>query len=306
MKVDKNYFPGFTRTAMTFTNDDGNIPLDKKFIAIVKPRGFKGTFNLCAPRADMTAEEYRAIYDGFGIANHCALHPFVYLEGQEPQISDEPFCDTADGSMLYRTDEDGLYRKKTQSGWWSHTARAEKYIELVERAQAALEAIFGQGRIKGFVWPYREQSSDEVKKYLRGRFSSVRRTGTLKDSTGFSMPEDRYSWSYHAVHTCLSEVGRLYLEYPDDGELKFFAFGLHSHDYENGKCWNVLEDFVKEFGGRSEFYYSDVDDIFEYEDAVKALEITDELIINRSKKDLYVKVDGEPVIIPAGEAFNVK
>jgi hypothetical protein len=306
MTIDKNYFPGWRRKAITFTNDDGNIPLDKKFIDIVKPRGFKGTFNLGLPRANVSAEEYREIYRGFGIANHCALHPFVLKDEERALICDEPFSEQADGAKIYKTSEPGLYRKKTPSGWWSHSATEERYIELVERAQKALEEIFGEGCVKSFVWPYCEQGSDKVKAYLKGRFLSVRKTGTLKDSTGFSMPKDRFAWSYNSVHTCLLEVGRLFETVADDGELKLLAFGLHSHDYENGKCWHVLDEFAREFGGRDEFYYSDVDDIFEYEDAINALEITEERLVNPSTKDLYIKINGEPVIICAGCSKNLK
>ena len=46
-EVSKPYFPGFTRKSVTFSIDDGNLVLDKKFISIVAPYGIKGTFNLC-------------------------------------------------------------------------------------------------------------------------------------------------------------------------------------------------------------------------------------------------------------------
>ena len=36
MVIDKNYFPGWVRKSFTFTIDDGNIDLDRKFINIKK------------------------------------------------------------------------------------------------------------------------------------------------------------------------------------------------------------------------------------------------------------------------------
>ena len=33
--IDKNFFPGWTRKSLTFTIDDGNIPTDTKFLAIL-------------------------------------------------------------------------------------------------------------------------------------------------------------------------------------------------------------------------------------------------------------------------------
>ena len=44
--VDINFFPGWVRKSVTFTIDDGNIKMDKKFLDIVKPAGILGTFNL--------------------------------------------------------------------------------------------------------------------------------------------------------------------------------------------------------------------------------------------------------------------
>ena len=306
MRIDKNYFPGFTRKAISFTNDDGNLPLDRKFIDIVKPYGFKGTFNISGRRRGVSKEEYRSLYDGFGIANHCALHPFVLRKDTAYDISDEPFSENADGGKIYRTETDGIFRIKTSSGWWSHIATEDKYIELVEAAQREIEDIFGTGVCQSFVWPYCEQESEKVKEYLKSRFISVRRTGTLRDSTAFSMPKDRYSWSYNAVHNCLVEVGRLFEKYPDDGELKLLVFGLHSHDYENGRCWHLLEEFAREFGNREEFYYADIDTLFRYEDAINALEISESEIINHSNLALYLTLDGEKIIVPENGKIILK
>ena len=40
------YYPGFTRKAITFSIDDGDIPNDVKFLEIVRPAGILGTFNI--------------------------------------------------------------------------------------------------------------------------------------------------------------------------------------------------------------------------------------------------------------------
>ena len=306
MTVDKNYFPGWVRKSMTFTIDDGNIRLDRRFIDTVKPYGIKGTFNL--PGAylnNYTPEFYREFYRGYGIANHCLNHPFVMTESDYAAITDEPFdSESADPERIYKTEREGMYLKRTRSGWWSKSAEDKVYCELASEAQECLVEVF-ERKIPGFVWPYGEQNSDEVKEYLRNNFSSVRKTGIVSDSTGFAMPADRYAWSYNAAHNCLNEVAKLYDDYADDGELKFFAFGVHSHDFENGKCWDVLERFVRGYGNRHEdFYYADVDTIFEYEDAVKALNVTEEKIINGSSVDLYVKVDGARIIIPAASEVS--
>ena len=70
IKVDKNYYPGFIRKAVTFTLDDGYYQHDKKVVDILKPAGFTGTFNINNP-ASVTDP---SIYEGFEIANHNILH----------------------------------------------------------------------------------------------------------------------------------------------------------------------------------------------------------------------------------------
>ena len=92
----------------------------------------------------------------------------------------------------------------------------------------------------------------------------------------------------------MSEFGEKYEQYGDDGRLKFFCFGVHSHDFERAGRWDVLEDFARKYGNRPEdFYYAPVGVLFDYEDATRAVEITDEYIYNPTEIDLYIKVDGE-------------
>jgi hypothetical protein len=92
----------------------------------------------------------------------------------------------------------------------------------------------------------------------------------------------------------------------DNGNLKFFCFGVHAVDYKNAG-WDELEEFVDTYGNRSdEFYYATVRDIFEYEDAVKALEITEEKIVNGSDIDVFVTVNNVKIIIPANSTYTLK
>ena len=47
-----------------------------------------------------------------------------------------------------------------------------------------------------------------------------------------------------------------------------------------------------------------VGQIFDYETAIKALEITETEIINSSALPIYVKVDGEPIIVEANSSYK--
>ncbi len=304
MTVDKNYYPGFVRKAITFTIDDGNLRLDKKFIDIVKPTGILGTFNLSgADLVGHTKEEYLTLYEGFGIANHCKLHPVALDPAVEYSYSDDKFDkESADPSLLYRTDREGLYRIAGNKGW-RLIADKSTYLSLVDEGLSDLEEVFGKGNVKSYVWPYFEQKDASILEEIEARgYRSARKTGEVKDSTSYALPADRMRWSYNAAHLSILTEGKKYDEYPDDGELKFFAFGVHSHDFENSDNWGDLEAFCELYGNRREdFYYASVDDIFDYQDAVNALVITESSVTNPSNIPVYLKLDGEFIILPAGQ-----
>ena len=87
---------------------------------------------------------------------------------------------------------------------------------------------------------------------------------------------------------------------PDDGELKFFCFGVHSIDYEKADKWGDLITFAKTYGARPEdYFYATVAEIYDYATATRSLLITETEITNPSNIDLYVKIDGERRIVKA-------
>lgn len=306
MKLDKNYFPGWVRKAITFTNDDGNIPMDRKFIDILKPYGIRGTFNLCSQRPEMSLSDYRDFYEGYGIANHCKLHPFAFDDGVEYKIAEEPFNpETANIEYIYPTEEEGVYMVAKTPTAWRKIATSEKYISLVKEAEDFIYSAFGRTS-KSFVWPFCEQNNKKVFDYLASHYRSVRKTGVMKDSEGFALPKDRLHWSYNAWHRDLLETAELFESWADDGELKLFCFGLHSVDYQTEDKWDVLKQFAEKYGDRpEEFYYDTVDGIFDYEDALAQLQVRDGEVENSSDITLYVKIDGEPVVLAPHSVYRV-
>ena len=302
MTVEK-FYPGFVRKAISFTIDDGNVVLDKKFIDIVSRYGILGTFNLCAPDLKKhTAEFYRELYRGYGISNHCKLHPFAMTPDKSREISEDQFSpDTADKNKLYRVSGyDGLYYYYHAPNGWRKVADDETYCLLVSECHSELESVFGEGSITTYVWPYAEQDNAAVQDYVMNKcgYVAVRKTGATEGKFSFAVPEDRMHWSYNANHKNMLAVAEQYEAYPDDGELKFFCFGVHSHDFERDNCWDTLESFAEKYGNRkNEFYYASVEDVFRYTDAVKQLIITENTVENPTLLDIYVKTDGKKRVI---------
>ena len=305
--LDKSIFafPGWVKKAVSFTIDDGNLRLDKRFIETVKPGGITGSFNLCGSgrMGGLTPEEYREFYRGFEVTNHVSLHPKVILPTDDYVISDEPIdFEKSDRTKIYKTDMEGLYYKAFTT-WWGHVATTDTYIKLIDQGKKELEEVFGEGSVVGFVWPYRRQDDARLQAHLKeAGYASVRRTGY----GGFELPRDRMDWCYNANHTNLNSRAAEFDKLPDDGDLKWFCFGVHSHDFENNNCWDVLEKFVADYGNRpNDFWYATVRDIFEYEDAVNAAEITETAIINNSDKALYAKIGDKKITIPAKSTYAI-
>jgi hypothetical protein len=293
--IDVNFFPGWVRKSISFTIDDGNIQMDEKFLSIVKPAGILGTFNLCTPlKKTMSAEDYRRFYRGYGIANHCHRHPHAFSSKRNPTITDEAFDEaTADTSLAYPMGEEGFYRIFTRN-WNYYIATDDKYMEFVDTCANILCEIFGEDARRDFVWPFGDQMNPALtERLIKSGLRSIRATGDLMDSTGFALPADRMCWSYNASNRTLLKAAELYEKYPDDGDLKLFCFGVHSIDFDRDGNWQDLEDFCRDFGNRPDYWYASMNDIFAYEDAVKAIRITQDRIENDSAIDLYVKIDGE-------------
>lgn len=305
MIIDKNFYPGWVRKSVSFTIDDGNNPLDKKFISIVKPAGLKGTFNPCGEEPS-PIPEYPEMYDGFEISNHCSHHPGLFTDEMKKCLSEKPLVRGEEGvGYVYRAEEDGFYYDKRTS-YTMCAADEEHYIMCALQAEEELVRVFGRDRVRGFVWPFSRQGDDAFLKKLvaAGHFESVRGTMMPEGKEKFSLPKNRFDWCFNGECFNLLESAAEYDSLPDDGELKYYCFGVHSHDFENSGRWNVLEEFCRKYGGRSDFYYCTIHDVFDIQDAVAALEITDMYIYNPSDIDVYVKIDGRKEIIKSNTMYK--
>ena len=310
-EIDLNYFPGFTRKAVTFTMDDGLMEYDRHFLNIVRPAGILGTFNLYRVKIEK-ADEYRELYKGYGVANHCNYHPNVFKDGVDYSelITDEPWpgSETADKSKMYKHPTvEGLYYHFVKGYYWHPIADTEHYLEFAMQTEREIEEIFGEGVVKGFAYPNGTQHNKRVVEYLRTHGYTNIRHGYPHAGENFSMPE-RFTWSFNTMHRDLLSMMQKFEALPDDGELKMFSFGVHPKDFETSDKWSDLQIFADTYGHRpDEFFYGTVDDIFAQEDAIKAITVEDGFIKNNSRDTkIYFKVDGERLSLPARSAYDLE
>lgn len=308
MRIEPCY-PNFTKKAVTFTIDDGNVEMDRRFLSIVSDAGLRGTFNLCAHwLSALSPEGYRALYRGHEIANHMAYHPMALCPDVAYTVADEPFCaESADPEKLYPTDREGLYHMHAHR--WLYAAERETYLALAEESRLALEGVFGEGSIKSFVYPYFKQKDEEIFRRLAesGKYYGIRRTGTTRGEDGFALPRTLPEWTYTADASCLLEVGRRYDVLADDGELKFFCFGVHSVDFENEGKWEDLSAFTALCAAHPDkYYFATVGEIFAYADAVSRLRAEGTMLENPSSIPLSLLADGCRVMLPPQTSLSLQ
>ncbi len=302
-------YPNYSKKAITFTLDDGNLLYDGKMLEILSPYGIKGSFNL--PGCDLvkhTREEYRALYNGSEVANHCKMHPYCLDEGTEYSFSSEPFDIAAakEDKLYLHPTVPGLYYIHRPRGW-RLVAREDTYAGLVDIGKREIEEVFGIGSVKGFVWPFGEQSSEAVHKHLRDSgYASVRRTGCTEDKYNFDVPEDPMRWSYNANHLNLLPLAAKFAATPDDGKLKMFSFGVHSIDFERAERWEDVRTFAAMYGNRPlEYWYATVGEIFDYIGATKCLDMSDGYLTNNADTTVYIKISDRCIALAPSTRIKI-
>lgn len=307
----KVLYPNYSSKAISFTIDDGNIPMDEKFISITAPALIKGTFNLCSNLVGRDKGDfYRNMYSGYEIANHCKYHPYAMDDSIEYTFCDaqERVSAVADPSRLYPKEgaPEGIYSVLLERGW-RDIAETDVYIRCIDESHRELEEVFGEGSVVSYVWPFCEQNNARIKEHLASvGYENIRKTGCTRDTTGFAVPKNRMAWSYNADNRTLLEVARMYEEYPSDGELLAFIFGVHSWDFERDSNWQDLEKFAATYGGRpDDYWYATVREIFDYADAADALVVDGDTVVNPSDLDVYVDQNGKRYVIKAGKSLKI-
>ena len=268
--IDSYYFlyPGYRDKAVTLSYDDGS-KYDEKLIGILNKYGMKATFNICDDgNHDMGYK--KEWYAGHEIASHSYKHPRMYVE--------------------------------------SETSK-EVCLDAISRGKILCDEIFGEGVCNGFVWPYRrpDNRSDfpeliaEVKKYYK-----YCRPISTNDNLDF--PEDWYNWEPTCHHNDVNKYLLKFLE-NDDSEtpkLKLLYVWGHSLDFENGNNWDLIENFSKAMSERNDVWKATNIEVYNYKNALDSLKITDNSIYNPSDVDVYAIINGEQVIIRAGETIGGK
>lgn len=265
-------FPGFRRKAVTLSYDDG-VRADKKLIGILDEYGLKCTFNLpsgffAEDDGDEHLSEREAVELYKGSGHEVALHGLRHLSLSEV------------GDAMAARD--------------------------IVADKVRLENLFGKIVIG---MAYANGSSDRHAAEIASH-CGIRYARTTVSTEKFDIPED-FMLMPVTCHHANPRLDLLTDEFISDGESsypwgnhpKLFSLWGHSVEFERNRNWNIIEDFAKKIGNRSDIYYATNGEIYEYVEAFKQLRTSSDgkLWYNPTCTDLFVSYEGIKAKIAAGQ-----
>ncbi len=272
-------FPGFKFKALTLSYDDG-VRQDKRLISILDKYGIKATFNLNSglfsqEKSDveegrMTKEEVLDLY--LNSSHEVAVHGFKHLSLSEV----DPAVATID----------------------------------VVKDRSELEKLFGR-IIKGMAYA-NGAYNDTVVDILKN--SGISYCRTVVSTENFIIPEDwlRMPATCHHKNPKLMDLAKDFLEAPlanyswSRNPRLFYLWG-HSYEFDLDDNWNVIEDFAKFVGNRTDVWYATNIEIYNYVQAYDRLVFSIDLgfVYNPSSIDVYIEVFGKEILVKAGETVEL-
>ena len=333
VSVNANYYPGFTRKAVTFSIDDGNATFDKILLDLYNKYGYKATFNL-----NGSVSNY-SIYAGHEIANHgCHTDPIkTTAENPYPlstvltnirklnvtlneKLAENPSIDN---------DKVTSYVHPYTSGYRFLSDKV--YTDAAELS--ALAALFtAEGKTEYTAAKLGTMTEAEIYfAYLSALGITANRyaNGYSVTLNGYALPDDFMMWvptlhqaSLNSSSTSgyVNSYANGYRDLADDGKLKLFYAWGHGIEITNadhptggGASRPVAaadgEALLQMFAG-DEYYKDTVSGIREYVEATRSLVVADGTVHNPSSVSVYITVtveDGSEkrIVLGAGETYTV-
>lgn len=271
-------YPGGLRKALTLSYDDG-VEQDKRLIDIMNAHGLKGAFNL---NSGQFAPEGVTYPEG-------TIHrrmPASWVKEVYGSSGQEVAVHCLNHASLVELPQDQIV--------WE-----------VMQDRANLEHMFG-GVIRGMAYPFGTFNDAAVEAL---RVCGIQYARTVISSHRFDLPQDwlRLPATCHHNDPQLMELCDRFLSDPGHFGSKLFYLWGHAYEFEADNNWHVIEAFAEKMGGHADIWYATNIDIVEYVNAYKQLVLSADghTILNPTNKDVWVEIDREIYMIPAGQTFSL-
>lgn len=277
MKYTFMRFPAFKSKALTLSYDDGTC-YDKQLTEILDAYGLKCTFNLNSglfPEKDgewrMSEKEILALFGNS--AHEIAVHGYKHLALTEVPEETAVYDIIADRDRL------------------------EKMCGKIVKGMA-----YANGK-------YSDAVADIV---ARCGIKYARTTVSTED---FSIPTDwlRLSATCHHKNSRLNELTDKFLAIEKAerfwaNQPKLFYLWGHAYEFHNENNWELMENFAKKMGNRSDIWYATNGEIYDYVQAYNRLEysVSNDIVYNPTNTDVYICLYGKDIFVPSGSTCVVK
>lgn len=252
--------------ALTMSYDDGRIQ-DKKLVSIFNRYGIRGTFNLNYGLMDDTPG--RVLKSE--VASLYSGHEVATHTLHHPTISRCPLSYVAE--------------------------------EILEDRKG-LESLTGYV-VRGHAYP-----NGSYSKEIEDLFSSlgIAYGRVAPSDPTFELPENPMEWHATCHHNDpkLMEYGQFLLDFQKKQYLKLMYVWGHSYEFDDRDNWNVIEDFCKLMGGRSDIWYATNIEIIDYMQVLKNLRFNAACdgVYNPSAESAWLSVDDSRIVEAKGGCYT--
>ena len=268
-------FPGFRYKAVTLSYDDG-VFYDEKLLEIMRKYGLKGTFNLNSGNFSrqpngrhLTAEQAQRLYSTSGqeIAAHGVYH-YPLTELSDAMVTEEILADKNTLANMFQT------------------------------------------RVHGMAYAFGSYD-DRVAGILKS--CGIHYARTTYSTEKFDLPEDwlKMPATCHHRNPRLMQLVDEFLkeESPFGWETTprlFYLWG-HSYEFNDNNNWEIMENFGKKIGNRTDIWYATNGEIYDYVTAYDRLEFSPDgaYVFNPSAVAVYLSFFGKQHCIQPGETAFV-
>lgn len=264
-KIKFDRFPDGRQKAVVFSFDDGREH-DRRLVEMMNRYGLKGTFHL----------------------NSGFFGRDGYIQAEEVRA-------------LFEGHEVSAH---TVTHPFLEQSPTDQVAEEILTDRAALEALVGYP-VRGMSYPFGTYN-DRVVEMLPAL--GIENARTVQSHGGFHMPADPLRWHPTCHHKTMVEKAEEFLALQSrHSRMELLFIWGHSYEFANDDNWELVDRVGELLGGRENLWHTTMSELIAYQNAVSALRFSVDrsLVHNPSATDVWIGVDGESALVPAGKTIKL-
>ncbi len=174
------------------------------------------------------------------------------------------------------------------------------------RDRRELEQIIGRP-VTGLAYAMGDYNERVIALLRRAGFRYAR---TVTSTRAFRTPIEPLAWNPTCHHNDarLFELAQSFVNNTADNDrpLLFYLWG-HTYEFEEGKNWNIIEDFCSYMGGREDLWFVTNGELCDYMEAYRSLVLSADGkgAYNPSSLDVFFSKGDKDFCVPAGKTINL-